>query len=67
MTTFRGRQSFDERKKKKNIQKNAWQAKAMAKNIETHIYAHTGVDELEEAKIESELNYEHYKVPSRSS
>ena len=38
----------------------------MAKDIETHIYAHTGVDELEEAKIESELNYEHYKVPSRS-
>ena len=39
----------------------------MAKDIEVHIYPHTGVDELEEEKIEAELNYEHYKVPSRSS
>ena len=38
----------------------------MAKDIEVHIYPHTGVDELEEEKIEAELNYEHYKVPSRS-
>ena len=34
----------------------------MAKDIETHIFAHTGVEELEQAKIETELNYEHYKV-----
>ena len=51
---------------KKNSSSQTWQAKAMAKDIETHIYAHAGVDELQEAKIESELNYEHYKVPSRS-
>ena len=38
----------------------------MAKDIEVHIYPHTGVDELEEEKIEAELNYEHYKVPNRS-
>ena len=38
----------------------------MAKDIETHIYAHADVNELEEAKIEAELNYEHYKVPRRS-
>ena len=50
----------------KSSSSQTWQAKAMAKDIETHIYAHTGVDELDEAKIESELNYEHYKVPSRS-
>ena len=43
-----------------------WKAKAMAKDIETHIFAHTGVDEVEQAKIEAELNYEHYKAPSRS-
>ena len=73
MTTFRGRLLFDTRRrhiKHQNTNKSrssqTWQAKAMAKDIETHIYAHTGVDELEEAKIESELNYEHYKVPSRS-
>ena len=52
--------------KNKSSSSQTWQAKAMAKDIETHIYAHTGVDELDEAKIESELNYEHYKVPSRS-
>ena len=34
----------------------------MAKDIETHIFAHTGVDELDQAKIEEELNYEHYKA-----
>jgi hypothetical protein len=39
-----------------------WKAKAMAKDIETHIFAHTGVDELDQAKIEEELNYEHYKA-----
>lgn len=31
---------------------------------ETHVFAHTGVDELEEAKIEAELIYEHYKAPT---
>ena len=40
----------------------AWKAKAMAKDIETHIFAHTGVEELEQEKIETEMNYEHYKV-----
>ena len=39
-----------------------WKAKAMVKDIETHIFAHTGVDELDQAKIEAELNYEHYKA-----
>ena len=34
----------------------------MAKDIETHIFAHTGVDDLDQAKIEEELNYEHYKA-----
>ena len=34
----------------------------MAKDIKTHIFAHTGVDELSQEKIETELNYEHYKV-----
>ena len=35
----------------------------MAKDIETHIYSHTGVgEELDQAKIEEELNYEHYKA-----
>ena len=33
----------------------------MAKDIETHIFPHTGVKELSQEKIE-ELNYEHYKV-----
>ena len=33
----------------------------MAKDIETHIFAHVGVDELSQDKID-ELNYEHYKV-----
>ena len=72
MTTFLGRLLFDTRRRhnrhqntNKSSSSHIWQAKAMAKDIETHIYAHTGVDELDEAKIESELNYEHYKVPSR--
>ena len=39
-----------------------WKAKAMAKDIETHIFAHVGVDELSQDKIESEFSYEHYKV-----
>ena len=33
----------------------------MAKDMETHIFAHAGVDELSQDKIE-ELIYEHYKV-----
>jgi hypothetical protein len=36
-----------------------WKTKAMAKDIETHFFPHTGIDELD-SKIESELNYEHY-------
>lgn len=34
----------------------------MAKDIEAHIFAHMGVNELSQEKIETELNYEHFKV-----
>ena len=39
-----------------------WKSKAMAKDIEAHLYAHIGVDGLEQSKIEEQLNYEHYTV-----
>ena len=38
-----------------------WKTKAMAKDVETHLWPHIGIDELEQAKID-ELNYEHYTV-----
>ena len=34
----------------------------MAKDIAAHLYPHTGVEWLEQSKIEAELNYEHYTV-----
>ena len=34
----------------------------MAKDIAAHLYPHTDVEGLEQAKIEAELNYEHYTV-----
>ena len=34
----------------------------MAKDIEAHIFAHMGVNELSQEKIETEFNYEHYTV-----
>ena len=37
-----------------------FKTKAMAKDIELHIFPHTGIDELEQSKMEAELNYEHY-------
>ena len=40
----------------------AWKAKTMAKDIEAHIFAHMGVNELSQEKIETEFNYEHYTV-----
>jgi hypothetical protein len=39
-----------------------WKSKAMAKDIEAHLYAHIGVDGLEQSKIEEQLNYEHYTM-----
>ena len=38
-----------------------WKSKAMAKDVETHLWVHSGIDELEQAKID-DLNYEHYTV-----
>ena len=35
--------------------------KAMAKDVQTHLWPHAGFDELEQSKIE-ELNYEHYTL-----
>ena len=42
-----------------------WRTKAMAKDIETHLFPHTGIDELEQSKID-EFNYEHYHVHAPS-
>ena len=38
-----------------------WKCKAMAKDIQVHIYPHTGLDSFEQAKID-EMNYEHYTL-----
>ena len=39
-----------------------WKSKAMAKDIDTHLWPHIGIDELEQSKIEEELSYNHYTV-----
>ena len=37
-----------------------FKTKAMAKDIEVNLLPHTGIDELDQSKIESEFQYEHY-------
>lgn len=38
-----------------------WKCKAMAKDIETHFYPHTGFDSFEQSKID-EMTYERYTL-----
>lgn len=38
-----------------------WRTKAMAKDVQTHIFLHTNVEEVDQSKIE-EMNYEHYHL-----
>ena len=42
-----------------------WRTKAMAKDVQTHIFLHTNVEEVDQSKIE-EMNYEHYHLHARA-
>ena len=46
----------------------AWKAKAMAKEIEVHVYPHTSCAELlTQEKFDEDLNYEHYHLHGAAS